>query len=59
MQLPPDDDGGLDLGDAPPLLPDEGQEVLGLPDDDIWGDVFGDDLADREWLERRNQPRAN
>ena len=50
MLLPPDD-WGCDLGDAP-LLPDEGQEVLGLPDDDIWGDVFGDDLADREWLER-------
>ena len=52
MQLPPDDDGGLDLGDAPPLLPDEGQEVLGLPDDDILGDVFGDHLADQGWLER-------
>ena len=50
MQLPADD-GGLDLGDAP-LLPDEGQEVLGLPDDDILGDVFGDHLADQEWLER-------
>ena len=47
---PPPDDGGLDLGDAP-LLPDEGQEVLGLPDDDILGDVFGDHLADQEWLE--------
>ena len=42
----------MDLGDAPLLLPDKGQEVLGLPDDDIWGDVLGDDLADREWLER-------
>ena len=41
MQLPPDD-GGLDLGDAP-LLPDDG-----LPDDDI----FGDHLADADWLER-------
>ena len=51
MQLPPDD-GGLDLGDAPPLLPDEGQEVLDLPDDDVLGDVFGDHLADPEWLER-------
>ena len=50
MQLPPDD-GGLDLGDAP-LLPDEGQEVLGLPDDDILGNVFGDHLADQGWLER-------
>ena len=52
MQLPPDDDGELDLGDTPPLLPDEGQEVLGLPDDDILGDVFGDHVADEEWLER-------
>ena len=51
MQLPPDD-GGLDHGDAPPLLPDEGQEVLDLPDDDVLGDVFGDHLADPEWLER-------
>ena len=51
MQLPPDD-RGLDLGDAPPLLPDEGQEVLGLPYDDVLGDVFGDHLADQEWLER-------
>ena len=51
MELPPDD-GGLDLGDAPPPLPDEGQEVLGLPYDDILGDVFGDHLADQEWLER-------
>ena len=50
MQLPPDD-GGLDLGDAP-LLPAEGQEVLGLPYDDILGDVFGDHLADQGWLER-------
>ena len=50
MELPPDD-GGLDLGDAP-LLPDGGQELLGLPDDDILGDVFGDHLADRGWLER-------
>ena len=33
MQLPADD-GGVDLGDAP-LLPDEGQEVLGLPDNDM------------------------
>ena len=52
MQLPPDDDGRLDLGDASLLLPDKGQEVLGLPDDDILGDVFGDHLADEEWLER-------
>ena len=40
MELPPDD-GGLDLGDAPPLpddVPDEGQ----VPDDDILGDVFGE-----------------
>ena len=52
MQLPPDD-RGLDLGDAPPLLPDERQEVLDLPDDDVLGDVFGDHLlADQEWLER-------
>ena len=43
MQLPPDDDGGLDLGDAPPLLPDEGQEVLGLPDDDILNNVLTKD----------------
>ena len=43
MEFPPDD-GGLDLGDAPLLL--------GLPDDDILGDVFGDHLADPEWLER-------
>ena len=50
MELPPDD-GGLDLSDAP-LLPDGGQELLGLPDDDILGDVFGDHLADPEWLER-------
>ena len=37
MQLPPDD-GGLDLGDAPLLPdaePDEGQELPGLPDDDM------------------------
>jgi hypothetical protein len=54
MELPPDD-GGLDLGDAPPLpdeVPDEGQELPGLPDDDNLGDVFGDHLADPEWLER-------
>ena len=51
MELPPDDDGGLDLDDAL-LLPDGGQELLGLPDDDILGDVFGDHLADQEWLER-------
>ena len=54
MELPPDD-GGLDLGDAPLLpdgVPDEGQELLGLPDDDMLGDVFGDHLADPEWLER-------
>ena len=50
MELPPDDEG-LDLGDAPPL-PDEGQELLGLPDDDILGDMFGDHLADADWLER-------
>ena len=41
MELPPDDEG-LDLGDEP-LLPDDG-----LPDDDI----FGDHLADADWLER-------
>ena len=29
MELPPDDDGGLDLDDAL-LLPDGGQELLGL-----------------------------
>ena len=40
------DDEGLDLGDAPPL-PDEGQELPGLPDDDL----FGDHLADADWLE--------
>ena len=54
MELPPDDEG-LDLGDAPPLpdeAPSEGRELPGLPDDDILGDVFGDHLADREWLER-------
>ena len=39
MQLPPDD-WGLDLSDAP-LLPDEGQGVLGLPDNDMLGDVLG------------------
>ena len=39
MQLPPDD-WGLNLSDAP-LLPDEGQEVLGLPDNDMLGDVLG------------------
>ena len=50
MQLPPDD-GGLDIGDVP-LLPDEEQEVLHLPDDDMLGDVFGDHRADQEWLER-------
>ena len=50
MELPPDD-GGLDLDDAP-LLPDGGQELLGLPGDDILADVFGDHLADQEWLER-------
>ena len=50
MQLPPDD-AGLDIGDVP-LLPDEGQEVLQLPDDDMLGDVVGDHLADQEWLER-------
>ena len=50
MELPPGD-GGLDLGDAP-LLPDEGQVVLGLPDDDILGDVFGDHLAAPVWVER-------
>ena len=56
MELPPDD-GGLDLGDAPPLpdgVPDEGQELPGLPDDDISGDVFGDHLADQEWLEKES-----
>ena len=54
MELPPDD-GGLDLGDAPLLpdgVPDEGQELLGFPDDDILGDVFGAHLADPVWLER-------
>ena len=40
MQLPPDD-WGPDLSDAP-LLPDEGQEVLGLPDH----------LTDQGWLEK-------
>ena len=50
MELPPDDEG-VDLGDAPPL-PDEGQELPGLPDDDILGDMFGDHLADADWLER-------
>ena len=42
----PPDDEGLDLGDAPPL-PDEGQELPGLPDDYL----FGDRLADADWLE--------
>ena len=54
MELPRDDEG-LDLGDAPPLpdeVPGEGQELPGLPDDDILGDVFGHHLADQEWLER-------
>ena len=50
MELPPDDEG-LDLGDAPPL-PDEGQELPELPDDDMLGDLFGDHLADADWLER-------
>ena len=50
MELPPDDEG-LDLGGAPPL-PDEGQELPGLPDDEILGDMFGDHLVDEEWLER-------
>ena len=50
MELPPDDEG-LDLGDAPPL-PDEGQELPGLPDDDISGDMSGAHLADADWLER-------
>ena len=49
MQLPPDD-WGPDLSDAP-LLPDEGQEVLGLPDNDMLGDVLGDHFTDRGWLE--------
>ena len=49
MRLPPED-WGFDLGDAP-MLPDEGQEVIGLPDDDILGDLFGDHLADPAWLE--------
>ena len=48
--MPPDDGWG-DLGDAPPL-PDEGQELPGLPDDDILGDMFGAHLADADWLER-------
>ena len=42
----PPDDEGLDLGDAPPL-PDEGQELPGLPDDYM----FGDRLVDADWLE--------
>ena len=40
MELPLDD-GGLDLGDAPPLLdevPSEGEELVVLPDNDILGD---------------------
>ena len=45
MELPPDDEG-VDLSDAPPL-PDEGQELPGLPDDDM----FGDHLAGADWLE--------
>ena len=45
MQLPLDD-GGLDLGDAP-LLPDEGQEVLGLPDDDMLDNVLGNRFTDQ------------
>ena len=54
MELPPGD-GGLDLGDAPLLpdgVPDEGQELPVLPDDDILGAVFGDHFADLVWLER-------
>ena len=54
MELPPDD-AGVDLADAPHLpdeVPDEGQELPGLPDDDICGDVFSDHLADADWLER-------
>ena len=45
MELPSDDEG-LDLSDAP-QVPDEGQELLGLPD----GDMFSDHLADADWLE--------
>ena len=50
MLLPPDD-CGCDLGDAS-LLPDEGQEVLGLPDNDMLGDVLGDHLTGQGWLEK-------
>ena len=54
MALPPDDKG-LDLGDAPPLpneVPGEGQELPGLPDDDILDDMFGDHLSDADWLDK-------
>ena len=50
MLLPPDD-CGCDLGDAS-LLPDEGQEVLGLPDDDMLDNVLGNHFTDQEWLIR-------
>ena len=33
------------------MVPDEGQELPGLPDDDILGNVFGDHLAAPVWLE--------
>ena len=45
MMLPPDD-WGFDPGDAP-LLPDEGQEVLGLPDDDMLDHVLGNRFTDQ------------
>ena len=51
MELPPDD-LGVDLSDASTLPDGGGQEGLGMPDDDILGDVFGHHLADQEWLER-------
>ena len=51
MLLPPPDDSGCDLG-AAPRLPDEGQAVLGLPDDDILDNVLGNHFTDQEWLIR-------
>ena len=47
----PSDDEGLDLGGAP-FLPDKGRELPGLPDDDLLDDMFGDHLANPDWLER-------
>ena len=47
----PSDDEGLDPGGAP-LLPDKGRELFGLPDDVLSDDMFGDHLANPDWLER-------